>query len=180
VRGLEPQCGAGVRHRPGMVATPKATDGVPRGSYAAQRASPPQLVPFRPEHLRRFRPGRFDRQAMAGVITNDAVQAYAGRAVSMVVEGRVLAIGGVVEVDGVVKGGGLAADEARGRYPIFLHRAVRRALRWVEEDVGAARIEGAVADGFKASRRWIERLGFVPAEAQPGDGFVRYVRCQDR
>ncbi len=134
------------RHRPGMVfAYPEATDGAPRGVYAAQRASQPRLVPFRPEHLRRFRPGRFDRQAMAGVITNGAVQAYAGRAVSMVVEGRVLAIGGLAEVDGVVKAWVLASDEARKRYPIFLHRVVTRALRWIEEDVGADRIEAAAA-----------------------------------
>ncbi len=40
------------RHRPGMVfAYPEATDGAPRGVYAAQRASQPRLVPFRPEHL---------------------------------------------------------------------------------------------------------------------------------
>jgi hypothetical protein len=51
-------------------------------------------------------------------------------------------------------------------------------LRWIEEDIGAAKIEVAVADGFKASRCWIERLGFVPAEAQFGDGFVRYVKCR--
>ncbi len=139
----------------------------------------PRLVPFRLEHLKSFRPGCFDRQAMAGVITAGAVQAYAGRAVSMVVEGRVLAIGGLAEVDGAVKAWVLASDEARERHPIFLHRAVKRALRWIEEDVGAARIEVAAADGFKASRRWIERLGFVPAEAQPEDGFVRYVKCQD-
>ncbi len=116
---------------------------------------------------------------MAGVITNGAVQAYAGHAVSMVVEGRVLAIGGLVEVDGIVKAWVLASDEARERYPVFLHRAVRRMLRWIEEDVGGARIEATVADGFKASRRWIERLGFVPAEAQSEDGFVRYIRCLD-
>jgi hypothetical protein len=115
---------------------------------------------------------------MAGVITNGAVQAYAGRAVSMVVEGRVLAIGGVAEVGGVVKAWVLASDEARKRYPVSLHRAVKKALRWIEEDIGAAKIEVAVADGFKASRCWIERLGFVPAEAQFGDGFVRYVKCR--
>ena len=94
----------------------------------------------------------------------------------MVVEGRVLAIGGLAEVDGVVKAWVLASDEARERHPVFLHRAVRRALRWIEEDVGGARIEVAAADGFEASRRWIERLGFVPAEAQSRDGFVRYVK----
>lgn len=178
MRGLEPQRGAGVRHRPGWGAlVAKVTDEAPRGIYAAQRASQPRLVPFQPEHLRRFRPGRFDRQAMAGVITNDAVRAYAGRAVSMVVEGRVLAIGGLVEVDGVIRAWVLASNEARERYPVFLHRAVRRMLRWIEETVGGARIEATVAHGFKASRCWIERLGFVPAEAQSEDGFVRYVRC---
>jgi len=113
---------------------------------------------------------------MAGVIRGSAVQAYAGRAVSMVVGGRVLAIGGAAEVDGVVKAWALVSDEARERYPVFLHRSLKRGLKWITEDVGADIIELAVADGFRGGHEWVKRLGFIVFGEQFKDGFVRYMR----
>lgn len=136
----------------------------------------PSLVPFQSEHLKSFRPGCFDREAMRGLDLDTLAPPYEGHAVSMVVDGRTLAIAGAAEVDGVVKVWALVSDEARERYPVFLHRSLRRGLRWVTEDIGTDIIELAVADGFEVGHKWVQRLGFVVFGKQFKDGFVRYMR----
>ena len=145
----------------------------------------PYLIPFEVSHLQRFRPGRFDREAMQAVATRGggigpAAERYSGHAVSMVIDARVLAIAGAAELDGVVTAWALASDEAREQYPVFLHRSLKRGLKWLDEDVKPESIEVYVADDFEKAHRWIQRFGFAVSETQLGDGFVRYVKCQDQ
>ena len=138
----------------------------------------PYLIPVEVSHLQSFRPGRFDREAMQGLDLDILAPPYEGHAVSMVLDGRTLAIAGAAELDGVVTAWVLASDEARERYPVFLHRSLRQGLKWVD-GMDADRLEVAVADGFERGHKWVLRFGFAVSETQFNDGFVRYVKCQD-
>ncbi|MCH9051131.1 MAG: hypothetical protein IIA72_08605 [Proteobacteria bacterium] len=149
--------------------------GVPSVVYGAHG---PYLIPFEVSHLQSFRPGRFDHEAMQGLDLDILAQRYSGHAASMVIDARVLAIGGAAEMDGVVTAWVLASDEARERYPVFLHRSLRQGLKWVD-GMDANRIEVAVADDFERGHEWVQRFGFSVSETQFEDGFMRYVKCQD-
>ena len=135
----------------------------------------PYLIPFEADHLDNFCPGRFDCEAMRGLIDMDVLP-YSGHAVSMILDGRTLAIAGASEIDGVAWAWMLASDEARKRYPIFLHRSLKRGLKWLNERIETERIELAVANDFERGHKWIQRFGFAVSETQSEDGFVRYVR----
>ena len=143
----------------------------------------PYLIPFEVSHLQSFRPGRFDREAMQAIATQGggigpAAERYSGHAASMVIDARVLAIAGAAELDGVVTAWALASDEARERYPVFLHRSLRQGLKWLD-DMKANSIEVYVANGFERGHKWVQRFGFSVSETQFEDGFVRYMKCQD-
>lgn len=115
------------------------------------------LVPARPEMAREFnlQPdqvalGQFaDEQTLATAISN-------GIAMAAVEDGRVLAIGGIVEMwpDRGSAWGLLTPGLARVM-PV-LHRVVWR----VVDNSPLARIEAQVAVGHEAGQRWIHMLGF--------------------
>jgi len=105
-------------------------------------------------------------------------QRYASKAISIVLGNRTLAISGAVEQNGRAIVWALVSDEMRRDYPVLLWRSALRGLRWLFEDVRVEATEAWVHKDFEVARRWIVRLGFVLSEAQPKNGFVRYVKWQ--
>ena len=124
----------------------------------------PYLVAFAPEHLKRFDPGIYDLAAMTGYDLQAQAERWAGKAVSVAFEDRILAIVGIsLDQDGGAHGWMLASDEMRRR-PYTLHRGMVRWLRKVPDLFGLDTLDITVDPFFTRAQRWAERLGFREIE----------------
>ena len=82
------------------------------------------------------------------------------RAITAVVGGRVLGLGGIgYRPDGVVIGFAVISDEFR-RYPTALHRAGLTMMRVIRE-AGVDQVIALADENIPAADRWLERLGFA-------------------
>lgn len=140
----------------------------------------PILIPFEPFHLNHYTPGLMDKVTLADMDITALSRNWEGRAVSAILNGRVIGIAGIGKVrDGVGRGWVFLSDEAR-KHPIFLHRTVKRGLDLAFKELGLETIEVAVEDCFETGIRWAERLGFeyhgrkIRAE---GKEFLRMTKC---
>jgi hypothetical protein len=115
------------------------------------------LIPARPEMARTFdlQPEQValgqvaDEQTLAAAIQN-------GIAMAAVQDGRVLAIGGIVEIwKDRGSAWGLLSPNLAHAMPI-IHRIVWRVI----DTSPLARIEAQVAVGHEAGQRWVRMLGF--------------------
>jgi hypothetical protein len=79
-----------------------------------------------------------------------------------VLDGKIIAIGGLAFVDGYVVAFFDLDDEAR-KYPVTFHRMARRALR---EALPRHRFIFSENGRTETSRRWLKRLGFVPYDEE--------------
>jgi hypothetical protein len=119
---------------------------------------------------------------------------YRIRAVTAVVNGRVIGLGGIAFPPGgpVIAFAQLAPaapealrddqaepaiPEAR-RYPLAFHRAGLMAVQMIRESGVQEVVATADADS-KVARRWITRLGFAPADFQPVDGRILFAWTRD-
>lgn len=101
---------------------------------------------------------------------------HRARCITALVDGRVIGIGGLVQLPG----GGhaaavLMADEAR-RYPVAIHRAGLEAIAMFKR-LKLTRVVAQADPHNPAAERWLIRLGFV---AEPHDGKRVFVWQPDR
>lgn len=88
------------------------------------------------------------------------------RAMTAHVDGKPVAIGGLTYLPGGNVIAFLEGYDAVKRWPVTMHKAVRRGLE--EAKARGVRRIVAIADGaVEAAPRWLERLGFQPT-AQDG------------
>jgi L-amino acid N-acyltransferase YncA len=111
--------------------------------------------------------GHFDRLAVGGNLAA-AGNAWEGRAVSAVEDGRVLGIAGLL-INGDEGTVTMAlSDELRAR-PCALHRLVKRKLRETMDKNSLRHLHAMVHREFDAAQRWLERLGFRYSGAENED-----------
>jgi L-amino acid N-acyltransferase YncA len=111
--------------------------------------------------------GYYDRLAVGDNLAA-AGDAWEGRAVSAVEDGRVLGIAGLV-VDGDEGTVTMAlSDELRAR-PCALHRLVKRKLGETMNENNLKRLHAMVHREFEAGQLWLERLGFRYSGAEDED-----------
>lgn len=128
-----------------------------------------KIVPFVPEHLKTFSPGKFD----AELIEHLDPDAWEGNALSAVKDRKTLGMAGM-RVEGKTGYGWLLGSDELRRHPMLLHRAVKRGLEWMVVNYSLKRLVVYVSEDFTESRKWVERLGF--REAGKKDKIMKYMR----
>ncbi len=143
-------------------------------------------LPFKPAHLGRIRPGRFETLAIEGTDPRliGAGIPIPGPAMSLADEaGAILGAAGIVPLwNGVGNAWVYASDALRAR-PFGLHRCIARGLALAIEHFGFHRVQLSVHREFARSQRWVERLGFrfegeMRGYGPNGDTYWRYAKVR--
>jgi RimJ/RimL family protein N-acetyltransferase len=120
---------------------------------------------MRPE-VRRAKPSDFDKFLTTPL-------PYRVRAWTGVVEGEVIAVGGIAYMrDGTHGAFMLAGDDAR-QFPVTMHKTALTVLREARE-LGIRRLVTKAEPGVEAAERWLERLGFEPIIIDEDKVWVRW------
>lgn len=86
---------------------------------------------------------------------------YRVRAITGLVDGEVVAVGGIAYLPDDTHGVFLMADAKARDYPIALHKAARQVLRIAKEQ-GIRKLVANPDTSIEAAERWLTRLGFKP------------------
>jgi GNAT superfamily N-acetyltransferase len=78
-----------------------------------------------------------------------------------VVDGEVLAVGGIAYLPDGTHGAFLLADERARKYPVALHKAGLHVLQQARK-FGIAKVVAMADPHIKPAKRWLKRLGFEP------------------
>ncbi len=149
-----------------------------------------EFVPAQPQHLRDV---KIEDEAITKLLSDHSDTTIGGspeilrtRARTMLLGGRPIACFGVIPMwSGVVQAWALLSHEALEHHSRALSRYVLRRLHQLEDEKGVVRIQAAVADGFLASHRWHQFLGFEVEGymrrygADGVGGFYLYARVRD-
>jgi hypothetical protein len=132
-----------------------------------------RIEPFRMAHLDAFAPGEWDRAAMARSDFATLAPGWDGHDMgcSAIMNGRVLAIGGIAVTEGEGLAWIFASDELRAM-PVLMHRTTKRLLGLVFAHWKLKRIIAEVPEGFAACHRWVGKLGF--SQIQKNEAFTTY------
>jgi RimJ/RimL family protein N-acetyltransferase len=136
------------------------------------------IIPFQPEHLAQINLQATQRRTIAHMTSEWlAVLAHRGPAISVIVDGEIIASGGLVLQSSRCGFVWAAFSHNAGRYFLGLHRAARRLLTLAPT---LDRIEAVTEVDFAQGRRWLELLGFrcegrLPKDGPKGDDHFKYV-----
>lgn len=128
------------------------------------------IVPFIPAHLEGFQEQEWQKD-FAGLFKNAAyvdMLAREGGGISGIVDGRAMAIAGVMPLYEHIGLAWALIDKRAGPYMLPITRAVRADL----EERFYPRIEIHVLRGFEQAHRWAKMLGFV--NETPGEGMKNF------
>jgi RimJ/RimL family protein N-acetyltransferase len=142
-----------------------------------------KVVDYQPEHSNLIEKSQNDPDVDAGMFMGqDRSQLYAklGKAITMMDDDKVLAIGGVVNIwEGVGEIWMIVSDDGRKK-EVGLYKTMKDFIDSCFL-AGYHRIETSIVDRHRTAHRCILRLGFIPEGMMVMYGphkenFVRYVR----
>jgi hypothetical protein len=135
-----------------------------------------RIVPMEPAHYAEAAGSSFPWQDN---LRSGARLIEAGPAFTGFVDGQLAAVAGVV-CKWPGQGDAWAIVTTVGRqHPVFVHRAVVRALRAIVQDKGLRRVTATVVRDWAIARGWVHALGFekeatMRAYGPQGEDFVQY------
>jgi len=143
-----------------------------------------EIVPFKPEHMTSIEKADIDAEILAflGSLDKRAEQyAAEGPATTMLMDGVVLAVGGVIQFwPGVGEAWMMVAPEGRKK-GLSLYKYMDQFLQKCFREYSFHRIQASVLVGHQEAHKCIMRLGFIPEGMMIHYGpnkenYVRYVR----
>ena len=87
------------------------------------------------------------------------------RSITGLVDGEVVAVGGISYLPDATYAAFLMADDKARKYPIALHKAGLRVLEEARR-LGIRRLVTNKDTHIEAAERWLRRLGFVPLDEE--------------
>jgi hypothetical protein len=148
------------------------------------------IVPFEIEHLWQIQPREFEAREMQALGREACAwqaQEYLkrGPAWTGIIDGEILACGGAFQLwPGVAEIWAVTTARVT-RWPLAFHRAIRRRLRELEENLGLWRLQVAIPAEHRVSVNWIRRLGFKDEGEKPhygprGETYLGFYRLNRR
>ena len=140
-----------------------------------------EIVPFSWKHVGTFTPTSVDKKIFDNDRVSDEAHMWEGRAASLIVDGRTIAIGGISmmydesDVHGDMIGNiwVFLSDEILGK-PFLLHRTAKRTIQYIEAGLDLKKVQVLVSKDTKNGIQWAERLGFKPHGER--NGMVRMIK----
>lgn len=132
-----------------------------------------RIIAFEPEHLGRMQPRAFEARQIGLVADPQALAAlYAqrGPAFTGMAGQEIMACGGLVMLWRGVAEVWMVSTALVAARPLAFHRAVKRGLARLRQDMGLWRVQAAVQKEHEVSRAWLARLGFREEGEMPGYG----------
>lgn len=141
-------------------------------------------VDYKPEHMAKVKIAEDEKDVLLFLDNLDSrAEAYAkcGRAITLMKDGEVMAIGGVIQF---WTGSGelwmMVSPEGR-LHKVALYKAMSGFIDRCISEYGFHRVQAVVVEGHHQSHNCMMRLGFIPEGMMvhygPGrENFVRYVR----
>jgi RimJ/RimL family protein N-acetyltransferase len=98
---------------------------------------------------------------------------YRVRAWTGLVDGEVIAVGGIAYMADGTHGVFMLADDRARSFPVTMHKTALTVLREAR-DLGIKRLVTIAEPGVEAAERWLERLGFEPIMVGKDRVWVRW------
>lgn len=121
-----------------------------------------RVIDFKPEHFGQFILRGYDRSPIEVFpdLKIRAEQLNGSPAYTGLVNGEIIGCAGVqIQWPGVGEAWMMVSTLIE-KYPLFVHRSVKKALIEIQEQYQLQRIQTTVLADFETAHKWVERLGF--------------------
>ena len=143
-----------------------------------------QIIPFEVAHLDDLQARRFEAQeiqSLGDYRERAGVHRQLGPAWTGIIDGQVMGCCGLIVLWQGVAEPWMVSTGLCARYALSFHRAIKKGLDQVIQDLRLRRVQVAIHKDHVISHKWVERLGFkregaMPAYGPDGSDYVRFGR----